>query len=453
MNRQIFREYDIRGRVDVDLNEEVAELIGRGAGTLLKREGLKRMVVGRDNRLSSESYSQAVIRGLLSTGCSVTDIGIVPTPVFYFSIYQLKKEGGIMVTGSHNPPEFNGFKVAQETSTLYGERIQDIRRIIEAGEFSKGAGKVDRYYIIDDYIALIKSKIKLDRSIKVVVDAGNATAGLVAPPLLRELGCEVKELFCQLDGNFPHHHPDPTVPENLIELIHTVTTLRYDLGCSYDGDADRLGVVDNRGKIIWGDQLLVIFSRDLLSRQPGAKILFEVKCSQTLVDDIKKHGGQPVMWKTGHSLIKKKMREEGIPLAGEMSGHLFFADEYYGYDDAIYASCRLIQILSRTGRSISELLADLPRTYSTPEIRRDCPDEVKFKLVERMKEYFSQRYQTIDVDGVRVVFDDGWGLVRPSNTQPVIVMRFEATTPQGLERIQELMEGKLEEFASEEKCG
>ena len=451
MNRQIFREYDIRGTVDVDLNEEIAELIGRGAGTYLQRAGMRRLVVGRDNRHSSESYSQAVIRGLLSTGCSVTDVGIVPTPVFYFSIYHLKKEGGIIITGSHNPPEFNGFKLAQGTSTLYGERIQDVRRIIEKAEFSRGSGKVDRYYIIDDYIALIKSKIKLHRPIKVVVDAGNGTAGLVTPPLLRDLGCEVKELYCEPNGNYPHHFPDPTVPENLTDLIHTVTTLGYDLGCGYDGDADRLGVVDEKGKIIWGDQLLVIFSRDLLSRQPGSKILFEVKCSQTLVDDIKKHGGQPVMWRTGHSLIKKKMREDGIPLAGEMSGHLFFADEYYGYDDAIYASCRLIQILSRTGRSISELLADLPRTYSTPEIRRDCPDEVKFKLVERMREYFSQRYETIDVDGVRVVFDDGWGLVRPSNTQPVIVMRFEATTPQGLKRIQDLMEGKLSEFYSCEK--
>ncbi len=451
MNRQIFREYDIRGTVDVDLNEEIAELIGLGVGTYLQRDGLKRMVVGRDNRLSSESYSQAVIRGLLSTGCAVTDLGVVPTPVFYFSIYHLKKEGGIMVTGSHNPPEFNGFKIAQETSTLYGERIQDIRRIIEQGKFSTGAGKVDHYYIIDDYIALLKSKLKLERPIKVVVDAGNGTAGLVAPPLLRGLGCEVKELFCQPDGNFPNHFPDPTVPENLIDLIHSVTSLGYDLGCGYDGDADRLGVIDEKGKIIWGDQLLVIFSRDLLSRQPGAKILFEVKCSQTLVDDIKKHGGQPVMWKTGHSLIKKKMREDGIPLAGEMSGHLFFADEYYGFDDAIYASCRLIQILSRTKRSLSELLADLPRTYSTPEIRRECPEEVKFKLVERMREYFSQRYQTIDVDGVRVVFDDGWGLVRPSNTQPIIVMRFEATTPEGLKRIQQLIEGKLAEFYSQMK--
>ena len=451
MKRHIFREYDIRGTVDVDLNEEIAELIGRGAGTYLQRDELKRMVVGRDNRLSSESYSQAVIRGLLSTGCSVTDVGIVPTPVFYFSIYHLKKEGGIIITGSHNPPEFNGFKLAQGTSTLYGERIQDVRRIIEKGEFSRGSGKVDRYYIIDDYIALIKSKIKLHRPIKVVVDAGNGTAGLVAPFLLRDLGCEVKELYCEPDGNYPHHFPDPTVPENLTDLIHTVTSLGYHLGCGYDGDADRLGVVDEKGRIIWGDQLLVIFSRDLLSRQPGAKILFEVKCSQTLVDDIKKHGGQPVMWKTGHSLIKKKMREDGIPLAGEMSGHLFFADEYYGYDDAIYASCRLIQILSRTKRSLSELLADLPRTYSTPEIRRECPEEVKFKLVERMREYFSQRYQTIDVDGVRVVFDDGWGLVRPSNTQPIIVMRFEASTPQGLKRIQQLIEGKLAEFYSQMK--
>jgi len=451
MNRQIFREYDIRGKVDVDLNEEIAELIGRGAGTLLQREGMKRLVVGRDVRLSSESYSQAVIRGLLSTGCSVTDIGIVPTPVYYYSIYHLKKEGGVMVTGSHNPPEFNGFKVSLGTSTLYGERIQDVRRIIEEGKFSSGAGKVDRYYIIDDYIALIKSKIKLDRPIKVVLDAGNGTAGLVAPSLLRGLGCEVEELYCQPDGNFPHHHPDPTMPENLTDLIHTVTTLGYDLGCGYDGDADRLGVIDDKGKIIWGDHLLVVFSRDLLSRQPGAKILFEVKSSQTLIDDIKKNGGEPIMWKTGHSLIKKRMREEGIPLAGEMSGHLFFADEYYGYDDAIYASCRLIQILSRTGRSLSELLADLPRTYSTPEIRRDCPDEVKFRLVERMREYFSQRYQTIDVDGVRVVFDDGWGLVRPSNTQPIIVMRFEATTPQALKRIQELIEGKLAEFYPQEK--
>ncbi|MCD6451471.1 MAG: phosphomannomutase/phosphoglucomutase [Acidobacteria bacterium] len=453
MNQGIFRAYDIRGEVDKDLTPEVVHQLGLGIGTYLKERGKKLLSVGRDNRLSSESFSKALIKGLIETGAEVIDLGVVTTPLFYFSLHYLDLDGGVMVTGSHNPPSFNGFKICEGKKAIYGEKIQEVRKIIEKGEFASGTGSLSSRSLIDDYIEAIKERIKIERKLRVVIDAGNGTAGLIAPRLIRELGCEVKELYCELNGRFPHHHPDPTVPEYLTDLIKTVKEGGYDLGLGFDGDADRLGVIDEKGEIVWGDKLLIIFSRDVLKRNPGAPIIFEVKCSKTLIEDIEKHGGRPVMWKTGHSLIKKKMAEINAPLAGEMSGHLFFADNYYGFDDAIFAACRLLEILSREEKTISEHLADVPKTYFTPEIRLPCPDEIKFSVVEKAKKYFDEHYQTIDVDGVRVVFPDGWGLIRPSNTQPVIVLRFEADTEKRLNEIRRMMEDKLKEFMEGHKEG
>ncbi|MCD6169549.1 MAG: phosphomannomutase/phosphoglucomutase [Candidatus Latescibacteria bacterium] len=448
MNPQIFREYDIRGVVDKDLTEDVARQIGQAFGTYVQAVGKKNLVVGRDNRLSSERFANAVIDGLLSTGCNVVDVGLLPTPVFYYSIVHLQKDGGIMITGSHNPPDFNGFKVCEGYASIYGEKIQRLKRIIQSGRFAKGKGKLDRAETVDSYCSYLKSRIDIKREVKVVLDAGNGTTGAVAPDLIEAIGCRVKRLYCDLDGNFPNHFPDPTIPEYLKDLTQVVRGEKAELGVAYDGDGDRIGVVDDKGRIVWGDRLLILFSRQILKQKKGAKIIFDVKCSQALMEDVKKHGGVPIMWKTGHSLIKEKLRQEGALLAGEMSGHMFFADRYYGYDDAIYASCRLLEILSQSNRALSELLKDVPLYFATPEIRVPCPDEEKFKVVEQVKRYFQSRYNTIDVDGVRILFDDGWGLIRASNTQPILVLRFEARTEQGLEEIRETITGKLREFSS-----
>jgi phosphomannomutase/phosphoglucomutase len=374
---------------------------------------------------------------LISTGCDVVDIGICPTPVYYFSLFHLNKEGGMMVTGSHNPPEFNGFKVSVGKSTIFGEEIQNLKRLIERGKFITGRGNLSTTEIIRPYQDYIKKKIK------VVIDAGNGTAGVVAGPLLRDLGCEVEELYCEIDGRFPNHFPDPTIPEYLKDLTNRVKKLQADVGIGYDGDGDRIGVVDDKGNIIWGDQLMVLFAREILKYKRGATFVAEVKCSQNLFTDIEKHGGKAIMSRTGHSLIKEKMREEKAVLGGEMSGHIFFADRYFGFDDAIYASCRLIELLSKTERKLSQLLEDVPKTFITPEIRVDCPDEIKFKVVEKVKEELRKDYSVIDVDGVRVQFGDGWGLVRASNTQPVLVLRFESLTEIRLQEIKKLIEDKV----------
>lgn len=352
-----------------------------------------------------------------------------------------------MITGSHNPPEFNGFKLAVNHATIYGEEIQKVRRIIQGGRYASGTGVLSTTDLVPDYIKDVEARIgPFSRKLKVVVDAGNGMGGPFGPRILRDLGAEVIELFTRPDGTFPNHHPDPTVPKNMESLIAKVLQEDADMGIGYDGDADRLGVVDDQGKILWGDQLLILFSREVLCRRAGASIIFEVKCSQSLVDDIAKHGGNPIMWRTGHSLIKEKMKVEHSPLAGEMSGHFFFADEYYGYDDAIYASCRMVRLAAASGRKVSELLSDVPISYSTPETRIDCPDEQKFRVVEALRDYFRQRYDVLDVDGVRVLFEDGWGLVRASNTQPVLVVRFEAKTAERLEEIRGLVMDKLSEF-------
>ena len=405
--------------------------------------GLKKLAVGRDGRLSSKAFSEVLIQGLMSTGCDVVDIGICATPVYYFSLFHLNKEGGMMVTGSHNPPEFNGFKVSVGKTTIFGEEIQNLRRLIEKGEFTSGKGNLSGTEIIRPYQNYIKGNIRLNKKIRVVIDAGNGTAGVVAGPLLRDLGCEVEELYCEIDGRFPNHFPDPTIPKNLEDLIDRVKKTQADVGIGYDGDGDRIGAVDDKGNIIWGDQLMILFSREILKEKKGATFVAEVKCSQNLFNDIEKHGGKAIMWKTGHSLIKEKMREEKAVLGGEMSGHIFFADRYFGYDDAIYASCRLVELLSKTDQKLSQLLDDVPKTFITPEIRVDCPDEIKFKVVERVKDDLRKDYPIIDVDGVRVKFDDGWGLARASNTQPVLVLRFEALTGKRLEEIKKLIEDKV----------
>ena len=446
MNFEIFREYDIRGVVDKDLTEQDVVLIGKGFGTYLRGENRSKVTVGRDCRLSSEKYRDLVIEGLLATGCDVVDIGVCPTPVFYFSIRQLKKEGGIMVTASHNPPEYNGFKLCSGYDTIFGEQIQKLRRIIEGGTFAEGSGTAETADVVTPYKEFLQENVELARPLRAGIDAGNGTAGVVAVPIIRNLGCEVFDIYCDMDGNFPNHEPDPTVVKNMQDLIGLVREKGLDVGIGYDGDGDRIGIIDEKGDIIWGDQLMIIYARDILSRRPGATFIAEVKCSQTLYHDIEKHGGRAIMWKTGHSLIKQKMKEVKAELAGEMSGHMFFADRYFGYDDAIYASCRLLEILAATGKSITELLNDVPRTYNTPEIRVPCPDDRKFQVVRDVTEYFRQQYNIIDIDGVRVLFEDGWGLVRASNTQPVLVLRFEALSQTRLSEIQSLVESVLTEI-------
>ena len=448
MNPSVFREYDIRGLAEIDFDKDFALRLGKVLGTAIAEKGGKRVTVGRDVRATSDSYAEAVIEGMAWAGLHVYDIGICPTPLLYFSLFHLDVDGGIEVTASHNPAEYNGFKLCVGKDTLYGQQIQDIRVKMERQEFRERAGgKVEHYEIIPPYHSHLLADVpKLARPLKVVVDAGSGVGGPVAPPIFRHLGCQVWEIACTPDGNFPLHHPDPTVPENLAMLIDKVKKEKADLGIAYDGDADRIGAVDEKGNILWGDELLVLFSRDVLKRNPNAVIISEVKCSQRLYDDIAKHGGRPIMWKAGHSLLKAKMKETHALLAGEMSGHIFFKERYFGYDDAIYASLRLLEILANSGKPLSALLADLPKSVSTPEIRVDCPDDKKFIIAERATEYFRQHYDVIDVDGVRVRFAEGWGLIRASNTQPALVLRFEAQSEAKLKEYRALIENKLKDF-------
>ena len=444
INPTIFREYDIRGIVGQDLTPEVVEVLGRGIGSYLLNRGKKDIAVGRDCRLSSPAFGEAIALGLTAAGCDVTDIGTVPTPLLYFTVFHRKKEGGVMITGSHNPPEHNGFKVMAGEETLYGPEIKEIADLIAAGKFKTGDGKKSSYKVIPEYLDYVAGLIKLERPLKVVVDAGNGTGGAVAVPLFRRLGCDVEELYCDMDGRFPHHHPDPTLPEAMQDLIRTVRETGADVGLGYDGDADRIGVVDDGGRLIWGDQLLIVFARDLLPHHPGATVISEVKASKVLYDEIARLGGKPIMWKTGHSLIKKKIKEEKAILAGEMSGHIFFVDRWFGFDDAIYASARLLEILSRSRKKLAEMLADLPRTVTTPEIRIYASEEVKFKIVDEVRRELQAKYPVVTIDGVRAIFPKGWGLVRASNTQAVLVLRFEADTAEDLAAIQKEVRGVLE---------
>ncbi|MBP1749422.1 MAG: Phosphomannomutase [Deltaproteobacteria bacterium] len=440
MNTEIFREYDIRGNVEPDLSDEVVRNIGRAFGSHMASLGKKRASICRDCRLSSEHYRDLLIESMTETGLDVTDIGLAPTPLFYFSLFHLDVEGGIMVTGSHNPPTMNGFKIAVDKATIYGPQIQDLRRMIENGKYISGKGSWKEYKdIVSDYYAYLRKNIDLSKKFKVVIDAGNGTGGVIAAPIMREFGQDITELYCEMDGHFPNHFPDPTVEKNLVTLRDTILREKADVGIGYDGDADRIGVVDENGGIIWGDYLMLIFARQILKEHTGGTFISEVKCSRNLFDDIAKRGGVPIMWKAGHSLIKQKMKEAHAMMGGEMSGHIFFADRFFGYDDAIYASLRFLEIMERDGRPVSEFLSDLPKTYSTPELRVDCPDNVKFEVVRELTELYRAKYPIIDTDGVRATFDGGWGLVRSSNTQPILVLRFEADTPEALERIQSIV--------------
>ncbi len=452
LNPSIFREYDIRGVVGRDITPDVAETIARAYAIYLRRNRRNetqptQVIVGRDNRESSPSIRDAVVRGLVSSGCHAIDIGTVITPVFYFARLHSGIDGGVMITASHNPPEFNGFKLTHGFATLYGAEIQEVRRLAERRKFVDGSGSVEIRDVTPAYRKMLIEKIRLGpRRLRVVIDCGNGTASLIAPEALEDLGARVIRLHCDSDPTFPNHHPDPVQPENLKDLIATVRTERADLGLGFDGDGDRLGVVDDRGEIIWGDILMILFWREILPKHPGSIGIVEVKCSLALSDEIARLGGKPMFYRTGHSLIKAKMKELGAVFTGEMSGHLFFADEYYGYDDAVYAAARLLRILSNTDKRLSDLLADVPRYYSTPETRVDCADEVKFEIVGKVAEEFKRGYDVIDVDGARVLFDHGWGLIRASNTQPALVLRVEAKTPEGLEHIKKALEDELRKF-------
>lgn len=449
INEKIFREYDIRGIANKDLSDDLVTELGRAIGSFIKgREGNK-ITLGRDCRVSSDRIRSALVQGLLSTGINIIDIGLVPTPLLYFSVFDLKTDGGIMITGSHNPPEHNGFKICVGKTTIHGEDIQEIKNILVKGSFVSGKGKLEQANVIPSYTEMIMKNIRHPLNLKVCVDSGNGMGGLIGPSVFRKLGCEVIELFSDLDGTFPNHHPDPTVIENLSFLKTKMAESGACVGIGFDGDADRIGVVDPSGRPIYGDELLVVYSRDILKKHSGATIISEVKASNRLFNDISAHGGRPILWKTGHSLIKAKMKEEGALLAGEMSGHIFFNDRYYGFDDAIYAGARLLEILADNQATTAELIKDLPSSFSTPEIRRDCPDEIKFTVVERaLKEFKAQGLKVNDIDGARVEFSDGWGLVRASNTQPVLVLRFEATSQKRLEEIQTAMEKTVGDLLS-----
>ena len=440
----IFREYDIRGASDAELLDPDVAQLGRAFGTYLRRHAGRRISLGRDNRLSSPRLRDALLRGLVASGCDVIDLGVVPTPVLYYSVCHLKTDGAVMITGSHNPPEFNGFKVVCGASTIHGAAIQEIRRMIDTGDLATGEGAQTTADVVTPYVREVSAQFHFPRRIRVVFDAGNGTGGPVMHRILENLNVDTTEMFFEMDGRFPNHHPDPTMPANLQALIEKVRESKADLGIAFDGDTDRIGAVDDRGAIIWGDQLMIIYGREILTRKPGATFIGEVKCSQLMYDDLKARGGNPIMWKTGHSLIKAKMKETHAELAGEMSGHIFFADRWYGFDDALYSACRLMEIVADSGQPLSHQLADLPATVVTPEIRFDCPDELKFAVVGEAIAVLRARHRTEDVDGVRVLFPHGWGLVRASNTQPVLVMRFEATTPELLQEYRREIETVVE---------
>ena len=446
MNPYIFRKYDIRGIVETDFTPDVVTDLGRAFGTYVKRYEGDRVSISGDVRLTTPRLMDNFAEGLLETGITVLDMGIVPTPANYFSMFHLDVDGAVQITGSHNPPEFNGFKISYKKSAFYGDQIQYLKELIESKNFEMGDGKMEEVDIMNPYQLMLREKIQLDKPMKAVIDCGNAAGCLTAPQIFKEMGIETKELFCDVDGTFPNHHPDPTEDHNLLDLVNEMKSGEYDFGVAYDGDADRVIAVDENGRIIRSDILMALFLPEVI-KNPGDPIVYDVKCSQALEDMILKYGGKPIMWKTGHSLIKDKMKELNVNFAGEMSGHIFFADDFFGFDDAVYVSLRLAQLLSRTNRTLSELTSDIPVYYSTPELRLECSDdEEKFKISRKADEYFTANYDCSTVDGVRIKFDDGWGLVRASNTQPVIVCRFEAKTLKRMEEIQKEILDKLTEF-------
>ncbi|MCF7794443.1 MAG: phosphomannomutase/phosphoglucomutase [Candidatus Cloacimonetes bacterium] len=448
VNPSIFRQYDIRGVVDKDLSNETLYLIGKGYGTYLRRLGGKTVSIGGDMRLSTPAFKENFIKGMREVGIDVTDIGICATPVLYYSIWKLKTDGGIMITASHNPAEYNGIKMNQGLQSVYGEQIQEILKLIQSEDFESGEGKLAYNDEMDEsYKDYIVDNIKLERSVKVVVDGGNGAGGPYLPEILRRLGCEVKEIYCEPDGTFPNHHPDPTIEKYMTDLIDIMKTGEYEAGLGLDGDADRIGVIDEKGKMLYGDQILNIIARDFLKDNPGEKVIGDVKCSKNFFDDIKKHGGIPIMYKTGHANIKSKMQREGLKMSGEMSGHIFLKDRYLGFDDAIYVCARFVEIMSKTDMPVSQFLADQPKMYNTPEIKYPSTDDGKFEHVARVRDSFiKEGYDVNDIDGMRITFKDGWGLCRASNTTPVLVLRFEAETEERLEEIQKLITDRIEEM-------
>ena len=443
MNRSIFREYDIRGVVATDLVPEVVENIGKAFGSRVISSGGSRIAIGRDVRLSGEKLLESLSKGVLSTGCDIIDIGRVPTPLLYFSQFHLDVHGGIMITGSHNPPEFNGFKLLFNKKSVHGEEIQKLADEIEKGDFKSGKGSRKNEDVVTPYKKMVKEKISLSRKIKVVIDSANGCGGILAPVLFKEMGCEVIELFSEPDGRFPNHHPDPTVEKNMEDLKKAVISHKAELGIGYDGDADRIGVVDELGNQLHGDHILMVYAKDLLSRVKGAKVIFDVKCSRNLPLYVKKHGGVPIMSATGHSIIKQRMHDEKAELAGEMSAHIFFGENYFGYDDAIFATAKFLKIVDTAMKPVSKFLEEVPMTFSTPEIRVDCPDNEKFGLVRELVAFYKSKYRVIDIDGVRMEFDDGWALIRASNTQPVLVLRFEAESKESLAKYKKEVYEKL----------
>ena len=442
----IFRQYDVRGIVGRDLTADVALALGRAYAAYLDAHGTPGAVaVGRDNRPSGSMLRDALVEGLTASGRDVVDIGVVPTPLLYWSLHHVGVVGGIQITGSHNPPEYNGFKLSVGTGSMHGEEIQELYRLTSRAPGKAQRGSVRTEEVIDRYIEDIAKRIgPLKRPLRVVYDCGNGAGALVAPGLFKRLGVTGEGLFCESDGTFPNHHPDPTVPENLEDLIGAVKRTRAEMGVAFDGDADRIGLVDEQGSIIWGDRILILYAQDVLARTgKGQSIIFDVKCSQALPDAITRAGGIPVMWKTGHSLIKDKMKEAKAPVAGEMSGHMFFTEGFYGHDDALYGAARLFKIAADSGKSVRQLLADVPDFVSTPEIRIDVEETEKFGIVDRAVKHFRALHDVNDVDGVRVLYGDGWGLIRASNTQPVLVARYEARSKERLAEIRNEMEGWL----------
>jgi len=453
IKQDVFRAYDIRGVVQKDFDPEWVETLGKACGTYFQQNGVTQAVVGRDCRHSSPEYQEKIIEGLVSTGVDVIALPMVPTPVFYFAVKYLQRQAGVMITASHNPPEFNGFKVWSGNNTIHTDEIQKIYRIMKSGDFAGGKGITSEMDITPTYLETLAAQTQLSAPVRVVVDGGNGSAGLVCAELLRRVGAEVIPIYCEPDASFPNHHPDPTVLENIQDLIEQVHRHKAALGIGLDGDGDRIGVVDEKGQILYGDQLLAIFARQVLAENPGSTVIGEVKCSHLLFRDIERHGGHPVMWKTGHSLIKARMKESGALLAGEMSGHMFFADRYYGFDDALYAAQRLVEIVGQNPDfPVSRYLEEWPTTFNTPEIRVECPESIKFDLVDRAREHFTKQAtnaEIIDVDGIRIDFGDGWGLLRASNTQPVLVLRFEAETEERLAEIRSFFEDPLKRWIEE----
>ncbi|MBN2465664.1 phosphomannomutase/phosphoglucomutase [candidate division WOR-3 bacterium] len=446
MNPLIFREYDIRGIAETELRDDDVYRLGQAFGTYALERGATLCPIGRDVRLSGPRIQKALTDGLLSTGLDVTDIGVVPTPVLYFSQFHLNSRAGMMVTASHNPPEYNGFKVGMEKTTIYGDEIQNLRRLMEAGKFRQGRGKLGSTDVVPDYIETVRSRVEIPKPLRVAFDPGNGSAGVLLERLFAGTAVTPEYINLHPDGNFPAHVPDPTVPRYMQQLADLVQAKGFDCGIGYDGDSDRIGAIDERGESVYGDRLLGICATEVIHEHPGAKIVFEVKCSQALVEYLERIGGTPLMWKTGHSLIKAKMKEEGALLAGEMSGHMFFADNYYGYDDALFASLRLLSVIASTGRKLSDLAAEMPYYPTTPELRAACPEELKFRIVDEVRDHFRSKYKVIDIDGARVVFPDGWGLIRASNTQAVLVLRFEAKTEERLAEIRKLFYDQLAKY-------